>query len=80
MGIILSAVYTLNMIRKIFYGESKAVIPIRPDLRWNEQLVLGVIVILIFLMGIYPQPMLDLTDSVAQDIVNKVNTFQFKPK
>lgn len=71
MGIILSAVYTLNMIRKIFYGETKRLAIGAPDLLWTEKLALGVIVVLIFWMGVYPQPMLDLTESVSQVIIDK---------
>lgn len=78
MGIILSAVYTLNMIRKIFYGESNAITANAADLRWNEKLALGIIVILIFWMGIYPQSMLQLTDGISGDILEKIKTITNK--
>jgi NADH-quinone oxidoreductase subunit M len=71
MGIILGAVYTLNMIRKIFYGETNAVTAQAQDLRLNEKLVLGVIVILILWMGIYPQGMLNLTEGISQELVEQ---------
>jgi NADH-quinone oxidoreductase subunit M len=71
MGIILGAVYTLNMIRKIFYGETNTVTAGAQDLRLNEKLVLGVIVILILWFGIYPQTMLNLTEGISQELLDQ---------
>jgi len=71
MGVILSAVYTLNMIRKIFYGEVNAVTARATDLRLNEKLALGIIVVLIFWTGIFPQPLLDMTKDVSNELVDK---------
>jgi len=55
LGIILAAVYTLNMIRRIFYGEVNELTAVATDLKLNEKLALGIIVGLIFWMGVYPQ-------------------------
>jgi NADH-quinone oxidoreductase subunit M len=67
IGIILSAVYTLNMIQKVFYGEWKPVSNFFPDLSITEKLVLVIIVALVFVFGVYPQPLIDLTkESVNQ--------------
>lgn len=77
MGVILGAVYTLNMVRKIFFGESNAVIEAKgpvADLSVNEKVALSIIVLLILWAGIYPQPMLNVTDSFAQDF-NKIFSF-----
>ncbi len=63
IGIILAAVYTLNMIRKVFYGNiSVAVTAVGTDIKLNEKFALGIIVVLIFWMGVYPQPMLNFTE------------------
>jgi NADH-quinone oxidoreductase subunit M len=67
--IILAAVYTLNMIRKIFYGEAVARTANAKDISLNEKLALGIIVVLIFWMGIYPKPMLDLTNEISDSIL-----------
>ena len=73
LGIILAAVYTLNMIRKTFYGEAVSLkVPVT-DLKLNEQLALGLIVVIILWLGIYPQSMLDLTNSFSNDWFNKVD-------
>jgi NADH-quinone oxidoreductase subunit M len=71
-GIILAAIYTLNMIRKIFYGEATAATAVAQDLKLNEKIALGIIVILIFWMGVYPQTLLDVTEKLSGDIIDKV--------
>ena len=72
IGIILSAVYTLNMIRKVFYGETNDLTAGATDLRIGEIVSLSIIVILVFWMGVYPKEMLELTDKVSQSIVEKI--------
>ncbi len=76
MGIILGAVYTLNMIRKIFYGNTNELTAAAQDIHWNEKLALGIIVFIIFLFGIYPQCMLNETAGVAESIFKKFELFQ----
>lgn len=73
LGIILAAVYTLNMIRKIFYGETNAITEMAQDLRLNEKIALGLIVALIFWVGVYPQGLLNITDEISQTIVNQTD-------
>jgi NADH-quinone oxidoreductase subunit M len=72
LGIILAAVYTLNMIRKIFFGELTAVTANAQDMKLNEKLVMGIIVILVFWFGVYPQALLNITDELSQVLVNKM--------
>lgn len=68
LGIILGAVYTLNMIQKVAYGE-KTTMVVAKDLAINEYLSLAVIITVIIFLGVYPKPLLDLTAGVAQMIV-----------
>ncbi len=73
LGIILAAVYTLNMIRKTFYGEAVSLrVPVT-ELKLNEQLALGLIVVIILWLGIYPQSMLELTDSFSKEWFSKID-------
>lgn len=67
--IILAAVYTLNLIRKIFYGDTVSKTAVAKDINPNEKLALGVIVILIFWMGVYPQPVLNITNEISESII-----------
>ncbi len=57
--IILSAVYTLNMIQKVFYGEPSPATANAVDIRMNEKWVLVLIVVLVIAIGVYPKPLLD---------------------
>ncbi len=68
LGIILGAVYTLNMIQKTAYGEATTMV-IAKDLSINEYVGLSIIITLILFLGFYPKPLLDLTASVAGMIV-----------
>ncbi|MEO6612422.1 MAG: NADH-quinone oxidoreductase subunit M [Chitinophagaceae bacterium] len=73
ISIILAAVYTLNMIRKVFYGETNPLTERVLDLRLNEKLALGIIVVIIFWIGIYPQLMLNITDGASASILKKAD-------
>ncbi|WP_276500965.1 complex I subunit 4 family protein [Terrimonas pollutisoli] len=67
--IILAAIYTLNLVRKIFYGDAVARVANAQDVRLNEKLALGAIVILIFWMGVYPQSVLNITNEISDSIL-----------
>ncbi len=54
LGIIFGAVYTLNMVQKVAYGEARKNVEVQ-DLRKNELLGLIIIVALIIILGVYPQ-------------------------
>ncbi|HMO33687.1 MAG TPA: NADH-quinone oxidoreductase subunit M [Lacibacter sp.] len=56
LSIILSAVYTLRMIQKVFFGEVNERTAKMPAIRWYEQLSLVVIVGAVFVLGVYPAP------------------------
>ena len=71
LTIILGAVYMLRMFKKVMLGPSGARIVEFPDLHWNEKLVLGCMVVLIIVMGVYPKPLLDLVEPSLQIILNK---------
>ncbi len=72
LGIILAAVYTLNMIQKVFYGSANAVTGELKDIEWTEKLSLLVVVVLIFAIGVYPQPLIDLTQSAVNNLLVRI--------
>jgi NADH-quinone oxidoreductase subunit M len=73
LSIILGAVYTLNMVQKIFFGATNAITTNTYDIRGNEKLALAIIVLLILAFGIYPQPLLNLTDGFVDNWLKEVS-------
>ena len=61
ISIILGAVYTLNMVQKIFYGQLAPATQNALEIKGNVQFVLIILVVVIIGFGVYPQPMIDLT-------------------
>ena len=68
LGIIFSAVYTLKMIRTIFYGEANSVTQAPILLASHECWVLSAMVCLILFFGVYPQPLLNLTADFSKEL------------
>ena len=71
VSIILAAVYTLNMIQKVFYGDSNSLTANGHDIRLNEKFILIFIVILILIIGVYPKPILDITMETTDAILKQ---------
>jgi NADH-quinone oxidoreductase subunit M len=71
--IILGAIYILRMVQKVIYGNTNALTETGTDIGANEKFVLGVIVIMILVIGVYPQPFLDLTKDTTNFIINKAS-------
>lgn len=66
LGIILGAVYTLNMVQRTAFGSAGEVTNVK-DLTANEYAGIAIIVCIILYLGVYPKPLLDLTASaIAQ--------------
>ncbi|HEU4470841.1 MAG TPA: NADH-quinone oxidoreductase subunit M [Flavisolibacter sp.] len=73
LGIILAAVYTLTMIQKVFFGHTNSLTETTQDIRANEKLSLAIIVGLILVLGIYPQPLLNLTNGFVDALLKDIN-------
>jgi NADH-quinone oxidoreductase subunit M len=71
LGVILSAVYMLNVIQKVFFGIPNALTENAIVLSTGQKVVLSVIVISILVLGIYPQPVFHLTQSAVTDILQR---------
>ncbi len=69
LSIILSAIYTLRMIQKVFYGNENERTSNAVDISWFEQVSLAVIVISIFVMGVYPKPVFALVQETVSMIL-----------
>ena len=71
VSIILAAMYTLNMVQKVFYGQANSLTDTIKEISVNEQVVLSIVVVAIFLTGIYPQPLFNLTKDTVIDIITR---------
>ncbi len=72
ISIILAAVYTLNMIKKVFYGNTTEVTAAGGDITFNVKLALSIIVLLILLLGVFPKPMLSVTNQISDAILGRM--------
>jgi NADH-quinone oxidoreductase subunit M len=72
--VILSAVYTLNMLQKVLFGDTSPWTAGARDIKLNEKVVLIVLVVLILAVGVYPKPMLELTQSTVDTILSRMIT------
>ncbi len=73
LSIIFSAVYMLTMIQKVFFGPANAVTATARDAWGIEKLALSLVVVMIVFFGIYPQSLLQLTDSFADAFLKKAD-------
>lgn len=72
ISIILSAIYTLNMLQKVLFGNTNALTAKTYDIRFNEKLVLAILLIGIVIMGVYPKPMIEATQHAVDAIYSKM--------
>ena len=72
VSIILAAVYTLNTVQKIFYGNTSILVNGAVDTGNNRRLALAILVVVILIFGVYPQPMLQLTGDTVKAVLAAV--------
>ncbi len=65
VAIILAAVYMLRMLQKVLFGEVNALTATTTDLKTGEMIALGCITVMIFVLGVYPKPLLDLVSGTG---------------
>ena len=70
LTIILGAVYMLRTFQRSMSGEANSTIVGFADLTNHEKLVLYPVVILILLLGIYPMPLLNLSEASVESLLN----------
>ncbi|AHF15625.1 complex I subunit 4 family protein [Niabella soli] len=69
LGIILGAVYTLKMGRRVFFGTTNALTEKGTDIAFHEKAILTIIIVAILAVGIYPQPILNSVEEISQSIL-----------
>lgn len=74
ISIILAAVYTLGMIQKVFYGNTVPRTEHAVDSDLSVKLMLVILAIMIIVLGVYPQPMIQLTNDSVQAVLTKIHS------
>jgi NADH-quinone oxidoreductase subunit M len=72
ISIILAAVYTLWMVQKIFYGEVRETSTSELNVPVSTQLMLMILVAVVLIFGVYPQPMINLTSDTVTNIIAQI--------
>lgn len=73
LTIIFGAVYMLRMYQKVMLGETNALTSTFMDIKGTEKVVLYTICILIVVLGVYPKPVLHLSEASVQQLLETVN-------
>ena len=71
ISIVLAAIYTLNMVQKVAYGEISEKINAMPAPNKAAQAVLIILLIIVFVTGVYPQPLFTLTADTLEQLLVK---------
>ena len=66
-GLVFASVYSLIMMQRAYYGEAKSKEPL-PGMSVREFATIGVLVVLLVLLGVYPQPILDTSHAAMSNI------------
>ena len=65
ISIILSAIYTLNMIKNVLYGSTNSVTEGFTDASTTQIIVFSILVSFILTIGIYPEPLLNVIKTAS---------------
>jgi NADH-quinone oxidoreductase subunit M len=72
LGIILAAVYLLWMVQRVALGEARRGGSPLPDLSWREAATLVPLVALVFWIGVYPGPLLEIMHGSVAHLIAQV--------
>lgn len=82
LGVVFSAMYMLKLCQNLLFGELKnpKIIVEKLELQSIEKLALGILVICIFIVGLYPKIITDKTNNLASEFVAKFENTMEKLK
>lgn len=69
LGLVLSALYSLRMLQKVFLGQPST--HNLRDINGREMLIMGALTISILVLGLYPQPVMDTVKTLIQQLAVK---------
>jgi len=73
LTIIFGAVYMLRMYQQVMLGQTNDLTAGFADIKGSEQLVLVIICAMIIVLGVYPKPILHLSEASVQQLLEQVN-------
>jgi NADH-quinone oxidoreductase subunit M len=73
LTIILGAVYMLVAFQRAMSGETNSVTASFVDLSLHEKFVLYPIVLMVLLMGIFPNPLMEISEAAVANLINSIN-------
>ena len=71
VGLVLSALYSLRLMQKVFLGQTQTVNETPADLSFREWVIVGALTIAIVILGLYPQPVINMVSVVVSGIAVK---------
>ena len=72
-GIVLAAAYMLWTLQRVAFGRSRTAFAARlPDLNWRETATMIPLVVMVFWIGLYPGPFLNVMDASVSHLVQQV--------
>ncbi|MEJ5961204.1 complex I subunit 4 family protein [Pedobacter immunditicola] len=73
LTVIFSAVYMLRMYQNIMLGPTNPLTATFTDIKGSEKIVLYIICALVLVIGVYPKPILHLSEAAVQQLIEQVN-------
>jgi NADH-quinone oxidoreductase subunit M len=73
LTMIFGAVYMLRMYKSVMQGETNALTVTFTDISGSEVVALGIICVLIIAIGVYPKPILHLSEAAVTNLINLVH-------
>jgi NADH-quinone oxidoreductase subunit M len=71
-GVFITAAYLLALVGRVFHGPLRADLASMADLRRSEVAVLVPLIVAIFLIGLYPRPLLERSEATVRALVGRV--------
>jgi NADH-quinone oxidoreductase subunit M len=68
VGLIFATVYSIRIMQKVFYGPQKSK-HLMNDLSLRESIILGSLVVVIFFLGLFPQPVMKMSEPPVNKIL-----------
>ncbi|MDN3550299.1 complex I subunit 4 family protein [Mucilaginibacter aquaedulcis] len=73
LTIIFGAVYLLRMYKNVMYGELNELTATFTDVSGSEKLTLCIICVLIIALGVYPHPIMHISEAAVNNLVQMIN-------